>query len=45
MDKAIPLGFQHVVVAIVSTVSPALLVANTANMAQIRKSCWFRYPY
>lgn len=37
MDKAIPLGFQHVVVAIVSTVSPALLVANTANMAADQK--------
>ncbi|NCE63539.1 purine permease [Pseudoflavonifractor sp. 524-17] len=31
LGQAIPLGFQHVVVAIVSTVSPAVLVANAAN--------------
>lgn len=37
MSKAIPLGFQHVVVAIVSTVSPALLVSGTANMAPDQK--------
>ena len=37
MSKAVPLGFQHVVVAIVSTVSPALLVAGTANMAPDQK--------
>ncbi|MBU5435335.1 uracil-xanthine permease family protein [Pseudoflavonifractor sp. MSJ-37] len=37
MSKALPLGFQHVVVAIVSTVSPALLVSGTANMAPDQK--------
>ena len=34
LGQAIPLGFQHVVVAIVSTVSPALIVAGSANFGR-----------
>lgn len=38
LGQAIPLGLQHVVVAIVSTVSPALIVANTAEMSAADKT-------
>lgn len=38
LGQAIPLGLQHVVVAIVSTVSPALIVANTAEMSPADKT-------
>lgn len=34
LGQAIPLGFQHVVVAIVSTVSPALIIAGSANFGR-----------